>query len=277
MYLNGKTKVNLCSSNLQKERDTDRPGMAIGAQQETDSPQKSIRVLLDTGLNGDLLFLEKGSTTCIPVVRRAVPESWGTSNGTFQTKKVSNVKISFVDYSDSKRVHLKPDIVKYARNGAPPAYNLIPGKQTLHDLGVVLDFKEKTITIDEIFLPMRNINNLQLKTSISRVLKLNTSFSQEPASTRGAIKWVVEILDAKDAKADLPAIVRDSHCQRQLQAPEPIRERESLLSLLLKFGQLFDGTLGEWTLPPVSIQLKEGAKLFHGRPYPTQRSTMLPS
>jgi hypothetical protein len=59
---------------------------------------------------------------CIPVVRRAVPESWGTSNGTFQTKKVGDVKISFVDYSDSKRVHLKPDIVEYARNGAPPAY-----------------------------------------------------------------------------------------------------------------------------------------------------------
>ncbi len=26
--------------------------------------------------------------------------------------------------------------------------------------------------------------------------------------------------------------------------------------------------MGEWTLPPVSIQLKEGAKPFHGRPYP---------
>ncbi len=121
--------------------------------------------------------MEKGSTTCIPVVRRAVPESWGTSNGTFQTKKVGIIEIFFVDYSDSKRVHLKPDIVKYARNGAPPAYDLILGKQTLHNLGVVLDFKEKSITIDEILLPMRNINNLQLKTIISRALKLNMSVS----------------------------------------------------------------------------------------------------
>jgi len=114
---------------------------------------------------------------------------------------VGDVEISFVDYSDSKRVHLKPDIVEYARNGAPPAYYLILGKQTLHDLGVVLDFKEKTITIDEILLPMRNINNLQLKSSISRAFKLNTSFSQEPASTRGTTKRVVEILDAKYAKS----------------------------------------------------------------------------
>jgi hypothetical protein len=83
MYLNGKTKVNLCSANSRKKQDPNRLGAAIGAQQETGSPQKTIRVLLDTGLSGDLLFLEKGSTTCIPVVRRAVPESWGTSNGTF--------------------------------------------------------------------------------------------------------------------------------------------------------------------------------------------------
>jgi hypothetical protein len=145
-----------------------------------------------------------------PRCKEGCPRIMGTSNGTFQTKKVGDIEISFVYYSGSKRVHLKPDIVKYACNGAPPAYNLILGLQTLHDLGVVLDFKEGIITIDEILLPMRNINNLQLKTSISRALKLNTSLSQEPASTRGTTKHVVEILDAKYAKADLPAIVREN-------------------------------------------------------------------
>jgi hypothetical protein len=46
-------------------------------------------------------------------------------------------------------------------------------------------------------------------------------------------------------------------------------ERESLLTLLLKFEPFFDGTLvGDWNLPPVSFELKEGAKTFHGRPYP---------
>jgi hypothetical protein len=160
---------------------------------------------------------------------------------------VGDVKISFVDYSDSKKIHLKPDIVEYVRNGAPLLYNLILVKQTLHDLGVVLDFKEKTITIDEILLPMRNINNLQLKSSISRALKSNMSFSQEPASTRGATKRVVEILDSKYAKADPPAIVRDN-CKHLNPS-----ERELLLSLLHKFEQLFDGTLGEWNLPPVCV------------------------
>jgi hypothetical protein len=179
---------------------------------------KTIRVLLDTGSCGDLLFLKKGSNKYIPIVKRAVPESWNTSNGTFKTKKVGEVEFSFVEYSASKKVHLHPDIVEYSKGWPPPVYDLFIGKQTLHDIGAVLDFEEKTITIDDIFLPMRNINNLQLKPSISRVLRLNSSFAQEPKSKRNATKRVVEILDAKYDKADLPSIVKKwahlspSHC-----------------------------------------------------------------
>jgi hypothetical protein len=223
---------------------------------------KTIRVLLDTGSSGDLLFLEKRSNKYIPIVSRAVPESWSTSNGTFKTKKVGEVELSFIEYLASKKVHLHQDIVEYSRGGPPHLYDLIIGKQTFHDIGAMLDFKEKTIAIGDILLPMRNINNLQLKPSISRVLKLNSSLAQEPASTRNATKRVVEILGAKYDKADLPSIVKincthlsTSHCK-------------SLLALLLKFEELFNGTLGDWKLLPVSFELKEGAKPYHGRPYP---------
>jgi hypothetical protein len=170
---------------------------------------KTISVLLDTASSGDLLFLKKGSNKYIPVVNRAVPESWGTSNGTFRTKKVGKIELSFIDYLVSKRVHLRPDIVEYNAEGLKPLYDLIIGKQTLHDTGAVLDFKEKTITIDDILLPMRNINNLELKSSISRVFKLNASYAQEPESTCNATKHIVEILDAKYDKADLPSIVKN--------------------------------------------------------------------
>jgi hypothetical protein len=224
--------------------------------------QKAIRVLLDTGSSGDLLFLEKGSKKYIPIISWAVPESWSTSNRPFKTKKVGEVEHSFVEYSASKKVHLHPDIVEHPKGGQPPLYNLIIGKQTLHDIGAMLDFKERTITIDDILLPMRNINNLQLKPSISRVLKLNFSFAQEPESTRNATRHVVEILDAKYDKADLPSIVKNNGMH--LSMPH----RNLLLALLLKFGELFDGTLRDWKLPPVSFELKEGAKQYHVRPYP---------
>ncbi len=146
--------------------------------------------------------------------------------------------------------------------GPQPLYDLIIGKETLHDIGAMLDFKERTITIDDILLPMRNINNLQLKPSISRALKFNSNFAQEPVSTRNATKCVVEILDAKYDKADLPSIVKNN-CMH-LSMPH----WNLLLALPLKYEELFDGTPGDWKLPPVSFELKEGAKPYHGRPYP---------
>jgi len=109
---------------------------------------------------------------------------------------------------------------------------------------------------------MRNINNLQLKHSINKALKHNTCLTQEPESTQNATKRVVEILDTKYDKAGIPGIVRDNY--KHLKPSE----RDSLLTLLLKFESLFDGTLGNWNLPPVSFEIKEGAKPFHGRPYP---------
>jgi hypothetical protein len=42
-----------------------------------------------------------------------------------------------------------------------PQYDLILGNETMKELGIVLDFESKTISIDEITLPMRNINLLQ--------------------------------------------------------------------------------------------------------------------
>jgi hypothetical protein len=175
---------------------------------------------------------------------------------------VGDIEISFVEYSASKRVCLQPNIVEYGPGDQAPIYDLIIGKQTMHNLGVKLDFQEKTITIHKILLPMRNIVNLQLRTRIPRALKENTCFAQEPISTRSATKRMMKILYAKYEKADLPAIIREN-CSHQT-----ANEREKLLSVLLKFELLFDGTLDDWKLPPVSFELKGGMKPCHGRPYP---------
>ncbi len=133
----------------------------------------------------------------MPCVKRAVPQIWGTSNGTFQTKKVGEIDIFFVEYSASKSVHPTPDIVKYDAEANALLYDLIIGKQSLHDIGAVLDFKQKTITIDNIPMPMRNIVNLQIKPSITRVLRQNTCLAQEPVCTGNATKRIIKILDTK--------------------------------------------------------------------------------
>ncbi len=73
---------------------------------------KTIRVLVDFGSSGDLLFMKKGSSKCISFVKRVVPQSWGTSNGTLVTDRVGDIEISFVEYSASNKVRLQPDILE---------------------------------------------------------------------------------------------------------------------------------------------------------------------
>ncbi len=50
-------------------------------------------------------------------------------------------------------------MVEY-KKGSKLQNDLIVGTETMKELGIFLDFKAKIITIDEIILPMTNINHL---------------------------------------------------------------------------------------------------------------------
>jgi hypothetical protein len=51
-------------------------------------PAQTIRVLIDTGSSGDLLFVRKQSDKYyIPTAKRALSQLWGASNGTIQKIK----------------------------------------------------------------------------------------------------------------------------------------------------------------------------------------------
>jgi hypothetical protein len=81
---------------------------------------------------------------------------------------------------------MEPDVVEYNKD-SKLQYDLILGTETMKKYDIVLDFKSKTITIDEIILPMRNISNLEGASTL-RALKLNHSLAMEPYSTQDATK-----------------------------------------------------------------------------------------
>ena len=123
------------------------------------------------------MFHEKGTTKHFPYLARQVPKSWHTSNGIFQTKGKASVQVKFYEYSNSKRVKISPDVVVYDKKTMDkPVYDLILGTKTLNELGIILNFKHKMITIDEIKLPMRSID--QLPTSRKRALALSNSLAK---------------------------------------------------------------------------------------------------
>jgi hypothetical protein len=85
-----------------------------------------VRVLLDSGSDGDLLFVDKDKIMLLPSSKRLVPQLWNTLNGMFQTKRKAEIELNFFEYSDSKRYLAEPDIVEYDKNNRPQ-YDLILG------------------------------------------------------------------------------------------------------------------------------------------------------
>ncbi len=81
-------------------------------------------VLLDSGSNSDLVFVDKDKPMLLPSSKRLVPQSWNTSNGMFQTKQKAEIELNFFEYSDGKRYLVEPDIVEYDKINKPQ-YNLI--------------------------------------------------------------------------------------------------------------------------------------------------------
>ncbi len=100
-----------------------------------------VQVLLDSGPNSNLVFVDKDKPMLLPSSKRLVPESWNTSNVMFQTKRKAEMELNFFKYSNSKRYLAEPDIIEYDKNNKPQ-YDLILGVKIMKKYGIILDFKD---------------------------------------------------------------------------------------------------------------------------------------
>ncbi len=127
------------------------------------SKERLIWVLFDSSSDVDLLFHQKGKPKHFPYLTRQVPCSWHMSNGVLHTKRRGKFLIKLFEDSNSKEFLAKQDVFQYNQKMGKPVFDLIIGCNSMEKVGIVMDFKTKTITIDEIILPMRNIANLTNK------------------------------------------------------------------------------------------------------------------
>ncbi len=117
-----------------------------------------VRALLDSGSDGDLVFVSKDKLMMLPYSQKAGSRVVEYFNGIFQTMCKARVELNFFDYSDSKRYYSQPDVVEY-KKGSKPQYDLILGTKTMKEFSIMLDFEANTIIIDQLILPMRNITS----------------------------------------------------------------------------------------------------------------------
>jgi hypothetical protein len=74
------------------------------------------------------------------------------------------------------------------------------------------------------------------------------------------------VIDAKYKKANLNKVleVNYEHLSN--------KQKRKLLTLLIKYETLFDGTQGTWRVLEYNIELKEGVKPYYGRPYMVRKA-----
>ena len=206
--------------------------MITNSHNENRKPQE-LRVSLDSGSDGDLLFVHEGTKTYIPFKERYAPQKWRTSNGVFTTTKVGNMEVQFPAFSSSKRFTFKPDVVTVPKSAPPHIYDLIIGIKSFANIGAILDFATYNLTLDNVELPMRPFDSLIDHKDLSNMLQEHL----EPKSTAETTHRAVEILDASYVKADLSSIVNE--CCKHLTTDQC----NKLLRLLLNYEVLFDGSL----------------------------------
>ena len=134
------------------------------------------------------------------------------------------------------------------------------GHDIMNELGITLDFKDQMMTWDDSTIHMKDPESLpDLLDPVNDFFWNNDHYETE--ALQEASIHLQKILDAKYALADLNAVVQV--CRHLTED-----EKHQLHTLLHKYEHLFDGTLGTWNNEPYKIELKEGAKPYHSRPFP---------
>ena len=170
----------------------------------------------------------------------------------------------------------------------PHHYDMILGHDVMSKLRITLDFKDQTMTWDDSTINMKDPESFpDLLDPVNDFFWNNDQYETEALQYASA--RLQKILDAKYAPADLNEVVltcglplvsrKFSKCEVRSGGPRQGRTdvRTSMMkkcqlhALLSKYKHLFDGTLGTWHKEPYTIELKEGVKPYHSRPFPVPK------
>ena len=129
---------------------------------------------------------------------------------------------------------------------------MIIGRDLLTELGMIIDFNNETMTWDHATISMETDNPRSKKrktvADANTFLQDNDLESVQTVSSR-----ITTILDCEYAPADIPTLVDKIKYLN-------LNEKKDLSTVLNKYKYLFDGTLGNFNVDPVDLELKEGAK-----------------
>ena len=122
---------------------------------------------------------------------------------------------------------------------------------------MTIGFQSDTIEWQEFKIPIKDPVELCMNEQLFMVF----TETLEPEAIKSSNKCVTQILDAKYKKADLEKIIHEecSHISHE--------DQHKLLSILLEYENLFDGTLGKFKTDPISLSIKPSKESAYSWPH----------
>jgi hypothetical protein len=125
-------------------------------------------------------------------------------------------------------------------------------------------FNYHTVTWNTDTIPVKNIDKCTLS-SVDALIEVYMS-ATNPQTLKDEYSQATKILDAEYKPASLDDVIKI--CENL-----HVEEHHQLKTLLQKYDYLFDGTLGDFNMEPISLQLMDpNFKPIHARAYTVPRS-----
>jgi hypothetical protein len=211
---------------------------------------KRLRVLFDSGCAATLVNhsflkdLEKNA---------ALNTKWSIKAGTFTTTAKCQCMFSLPEFHENRDIIWDVYVDTSSTKGS--RYDMIIGRDLMNNIGLDLRFSDNTMTWDNASVPMHSVQWLEadnLELYSAHIISQN-----DPIATDA--ERIQSILDVKYSPASTSDMV--SECTDLITS-----EQEKLGTLLNKYADLFDGTLGTWKTTPVPTARASETTLVIPRP-----------
>mmetsp|Transcript_2824 Transcript_2824/g.7823 ORF Transcript_2824/g.7823 Transcript_2824/m.7823 type:complete len:1452 (-) Transcript_2824:296-4651(-) len=214
------------------------------------------------------ILLDSGTSSCL-VLREFAPRTlkngdgvtkWKTMGGSFCTSSLAMMQFVLPEFHGRKSIRWTMHVDETTQ-AQQSQYDMIVGTDLMHELGIDLSFSMNSMTWDNVTIPMKNRGVLTNKEALDvayHVAMQSTLLNQAEDRQK-------RIMDADYSEIALDTYVSQlNHLNRS--------QQQQLLATLQRTPQTFKGGLGTLKIKPVRLELKAGAKPFHGKAFPVPKA-----
>jgi hypothetical protein len=195
-----------------------------------------LRALADTGASSSSI-LEVYTSNKLINCDEEQKSNWSIMGGQFANDKTGLVSFSRPQFNLKNQISCVFHVNDRSKTSS--TYDMINGQDLLGELGIILNFNNKTVTWDTETISMNDRGTLNSRDALSEVhLPEN-----EPQSLVKELSRSTKILDAEYMPVVLEDVIKICNILNT-------EEQYELLKLLQKYEHLFDATLGDSTWLP---------------------------